>query len=402
MRQYIGARYVPKIYQNSQDPSSMEWENTEYEPFIIVSYLNNSYISRDQVPVNAGNPTQATSHWALFGYASGQIAHLQDEIDVLTTSKNIQERKKILILSDSYGGNFGTMTRNFLDLVKANLEDENITCDILHANGASFVRTGFLFESLLSAYAGDKDSITDLYVFGGLNDANYPLVGLADIPLATGIANFMTTAKTLYPNAVIHYGFIGRGARPNSGTLRLNIIKTIGDIQTEWAKNGGQFISNCEYILADARLMQSDGLHPNDNGADMLAKYVFNAILNGTVDVHHFNMITGSDHTVYETIDNGLYQITMNATITLDTPENIYYSAPHAISISSMTHDLSRTFGWCRDVMTASFDTVWMEGAFTIGDDQLMISPYSKTAVAVNSTISIVAAKFACNSLLIG
>lgn len=79
--QYIGARYVMKIYENSEDPTSNAWENTEYEPFTIVSYLNNSYISRKQVPVNVGNPTDATQYWTLFGFASGQIAYLQAQIN---------------------------------------------------------------------------------------------------------------------------------------------------------------------------------------------------------------------------------------------------------------------------------------------------------------------------------
>ena len=47
IRQYIGARYVFKIYENSTDPSSAEWESgTAYEPLTIVTYLNSTYASK--------------------------------------------------------------------------------------------------------------------------------------------------------------------------------------------------------------------------------------------------------------------------------------------------------------------------------------------------------------------
>ena len=39
VRQYIGARYVTKIYENSLDPSSAEWEaNVTYEPLTLVTF----------------------------------------------------------------------------------------------------------------------------------------------------------------------------------------------------------------------------------------------------------------------------------------------------------------------------------------------------------------------------
>lgn len=82
MRQYIGARYTTKIYENSLDPGSCEWEpGVVYEPLTIVSYQNSSYLSRTTVPANAGAPTVATQYWAQTGFYNGQIALLQSEID---------------------------------------------------------------------------------------------------------------------------------------------------------------------------------------------------------------------------------------------------------------------------------------------------------------------------------
>lgn len=68
VRQYVGARYVPKI----ADP--VEWqENTAYEALVIVTYNNSSYTSRKPVPVSVGIPPENKEYWALTGNYNAQI-----------------------------------------------------------------------------------------------------------------------------------------------------------------------------------------------------------------------------------------------------------------------------------------------------------------------------------------
>lgn len=82
IRQYIGARYVFKIYENSLDPSSAEWEaSTTYEPLTIVTYNNSSYASKKDVPGSVGNPANNPEYWVETGAYNGQIAALQQQID---------------------------------------------------------------------------------------------------------------------------------------------------------------------------------------------------------------------------------------------------------------------------------------------------------------------------------
>lgn len=82
MRQYIGARYVAKIYENSQDPESAEWEaNVNYEALTIVTYNSGSYMSKKTVPGSVGNPAANPSYWTQTGFYNGQIAQLQAELD---------------------------------------------------------------------------------------------------------------------------------------------------------------------------------------------------------------------------------------------------------------------------------------------------------------------------------
>ena len=87
IRQYIGARYVFKIYENSQDPSSAEWEaNVTYEPLTIVTYLNSTYTSKKDVPGSVGNPAANPQYWIVTGAYNGQIAALQQQIDTINNT----------------------------------------------------------------------------------------------------------------------------------------------------------------------------------------------------------------------------------------------------------------------------------------------------------------------------
>lgn len=83
-RQYIGARYVPKFYQNSVDGST-QWEsNVVYDPLIYVTLQNgHMYISKKQVPATIGTPASNVDYWLDVGSYDGFIEQLQGEIDTI-------------------------------------------------------------------------------------------------------------------------------------------------------------------------------------------------------------------------------------------------------------------------------------------------------------------------------
>ena len=88
IRQYIGARYTIKIYENSQDAGSAEWEaNTSYEPLVMVTYNNSSYLSKKDVPATIGNPAQNPLYWIVTGAYNGQIAALQAQINAIENNE---------------------------------------------------------------------------------------------------------------------------------------------------------------------------------------------------------------------------------------------------------------------------------------------------------------------------
>lgn len=84
VRQYIGARYVTKIYENSLDPGSAEWEaNVTYEPLTMVTFNYSSYLSKREVPASVGDPATNPHYWVNTGNYNGQIADLQNKVNRL-------------------------------------------------------------------------------------------------------------------------------------------------------------------------------------------------------------------------------------------------------------------------------------------------------------------------------
>ena len=78
-RQYIGARYVPKFWDNGS--GSTEWTpNIPYESMVVVTYMNNSYTSKVPVPATQIAPNVDTEHWALTGAYNAQVEQYRQEV----------------------------------------------------------------------------------------------------------------------------------------------------------------------------------------------------------------------------------------------------------------------------------------------------------------------------------
>lgn len=123
-RQYIGARYVTKIYVNSVDPSSAEWEaSTNYDPLTMVTYNNGSYLSRKEVTATVGNPAANPQYWAQTGFYNGQIAQLQNDVQSLQT--NVANIKSLFVDVRAYGAKLDGVTDDS-DAFNAALQEGSI------------------------------------------------------------------------------------------------------------------------------------------------------------------------------------------------------------------------------------------------------------------------------------
>lgn len=75
VKQYVGARYVPKF------ASPVEWaSNTSYEALTIVTFNNASYTSKIPVPPTVGNPANNPNYWALTGNYNAQVEEYIAEV----------------------------------------------------------------------------------------------------------------------------------------------------------------------------------------------------------------------------------------------------------------------------------------------------------------------------------
>lgn len=117
-RQYIGARYVPKFYQNSVDGSA-QWEsNVVYEPLMYVTLTNgHMYISRKQVPATVGSPVDNIEYWLDVANYNGYISQLQAEIDDINNVKIPAVQTSIAGKQDATDNNLDTTDKTVVGAI---------------------------------------------------------------------------------------------------------------------------------------------------------------------------------------------------------------------------------------------------------------------------------------------
>lgn len=274
VRQYVGARYVPKFYEFNNGV----WQsNTEYEPLTIVQYNNNSYTSKKSVPANIGNPSENTEYWAATGNYNAQVEHYRQEVEEVKLSKvtNLANRKFIFV-ADSYGV-YG-WTANVINRL-------NLNAHALNVSGAGFkgAGEGVTWQEALETWgntltSAERDTYTDIIVLGGINDI------IQDISnIETAIDNFCASAFTLFPNVKIGCGCLSWCAKGNNVSLYIN--KVITTYEKKFSSK-----ENCYYIpkmylpLHDYSLIQSDGVHPTPEGTNAITNYICNWLLTGSAD----------------------------------------------------------------------------------------------------------------------
>ena len=274
IRQYIGARYVIKIYENSQDAGSAEWEaNVNYEPLTMVTYQNGSYLSKKQIPATVGNPAANGAYWVQTGFYNGQIASLQSQIDAINNTtipgiendigdmNNLAEtdlvtaintikanaaktewsldamaEKTVILVGDSWGVTNGSSINNWCDL----LEPYFYKAYKAAQGGYSFNLTGASYITLLNSITIDPgDHIDAIIAIGGAN-------GVA----AGDVTAFINACKTTYPDAEIVLGCNGPSIYNSAYYARERIVTKEGAangvkcIQKLWQLFMGSPLSN--------------------------------------------------------------------------------------------------------------------------------------------------------------
>lgn len=300
--QYIGARYVPKFYENSSGTS--EWtSNTAYEALTIVTRNGNSYTSKIPVPASVGAPENNGTYWVSTGLYNAQVQQLQDNIDAVQQNLDDEEtartnadtglsnristlesgttlKRRYILIGDSYGrgvvGPGGGLVNGWTYYFKQLLGLSGDDCVINCADGAGFIglQTTTFLDLLNSANASNPNTITDIIVAGGRNDLE-----ASASSLRTAMGTFYSTAKTLYPNAIVSLCFCGcNWDRTNNNVDKLHNTRAIYAQDMRY-KNLPQAATYMSFMSASVG--GTDYTHFSEDGYKALGRWVATCAIGG-------------------------------------------------------------------------------------------------------------------------
>lgn len=296
VRQYIGARYVPKYFENPDGTN--DWlQGIAYEPLTIVTYAGNTFTSKVPVPSTVGTPNLNTDYWVITNSGGGgvtpeildqinkntsDITDINNEItDINQQIENIETKTdKYLIIGDSYTNIINDNNKNAFtvacEMAGFNVNDYTIIGK--GGMGIAFGDTQLLpWFQAESESITNKESYTKIVWLGGANDM---LSTNADT-LNQAIQTFISWTKQNYINAEVCIGFLSKtylnGNQSNSGIV-LNCYKNC-------VKYGGTYLNGTEYIVSHIGMLQ-DYVHPYPKYVDEIGMYLAEILLTGNTNVH--------------------------------------------------------------------------------------------------------------------
>lgn len=282
-RQYIGARYVPKFFENPN--GSYEWiEGISYEPLTIVKFAGNTFTSRKPVPSNIGTPNINTEYWVNTGTTTADVAAIQKEIDGI--NKTIFPiNKKYVFVTDSYG-NFKYNNKNYVQIMCecAGISSDRYT--ILTKGGLGFAPTEYRLLDYLQENENALDqSYTDMYIFLGANDI--PFANTSN-DIRTRIKEVMEYLHTTYPKMQVHLGFVSKNFKLQNYS---KFFQTYKEYQ-ECTKYGCEYMINTECIMNMLSDFTDDLIHPTEEAVKYIGETLGQWVIYGEGNVFREKPIT--------------------------------------------------------------------------------------------------------------
>ena len=293
VRQYIGARYVPKFYENSDNTA--EWRaGVIYEPLTIVTYNGNSYTSKKPVPANVGNPSANPAYWVATGNYNQQIEEYRQLVESLNDDVDRLVNKKFIFIGDSYAWGFNNSGRitSFIDYAVSILGmTEGVDYYRSDVNGAGFAHSigdNQRFINLLQglrASIADPESITDIITMGSIND-----IDQSKDAINSAIQAYVNYCKTTYPNAKVHIGAIGGYA---FSPVLQDKATSVRNTYRECTQFGAVYMTGVEWVVHNHKSewnQAEDNLHWNSAGQLHMARAFIQYLLGGAISTNVNNV----------------------------------------------------------------------------------------------------------------
>lgn len=201
-RQYVGARYVPKIMG--------EWNKAlRYEALSVVTHLGNSFTSKVPVPPNIDITN--TDYWVNTGNYNSQVeayrnetAHVKNDLNNEIINRKNDTKDNILWIGDSYSVNYNHKLPNG---VRDMLNAKNWYEYSMGGAGFEGAWAGASFNDLIEEAKNNlsdtqKEMIKYVYIVGGANDSSFSWS-----TLKAKVVSTIQNARNSFPNAQVSFIF---------------------------------------------------------------------------------------------------------------------------------------------------------------------------------------------------
>lgn len=289
-RQYVGARYVPKIMG--------EWNKTlQYEALSVVTYMGNSFTSK--VPVPANVEINNTDYWVNTGNYNAQVEEYRKETLAAkelanNTNSNLQEFKKNQTNTNTELNNKINLTTNALNALKNVVFDGDTPSIITVAKSGGRFQTINEAITFAKKYCSRNNRVTILICSGVYNESivltknpGIDLIGIgmpeivSDAAYPSGPANiygdtyiegifFHSTSETGY---ALHLD----GSTDTSYGTTVTVVNCKFTSENQPALGCG-CTRGCNYTFKNCEFYGSDGIYVHNEASANVAKQYFNAI----------------------------------------------------------------------------------------------------------------------------
>lgn len=272
VREYIGARYVPKFMQ-TYDPTQ------SYEALCVVDNgQGTSYITK--IPTPAGTPLTNTTYWTIYGATSGAIIDLQNQINALKTRYNeinlsMFKNKSICIVGDSLSDET-TQQPNWVDVFTEIVESVGATVNNVSVSGSSVVGWGSSPANIPVGY--------DFYIVAlGINDFQGQFGQTA---MQTAIEQIATRIDLSDPDRKAFYISPLKAFIPSFVNMYTPQTVYRHYFETVFAKYGFQIISGGLFPnlsnLTNGVYVAADNIHLTPTYAPIYAGHVLDIMISGS------------------------------------------------------------------------------------------------------------------------